>query len=187
MTLLLHQQKLSAWVVQVYVAFWMKWLTLRIWWANILPHLWLFWAQNFHQRRMVLQQMASQRKRLMIWTCLGQIFHGLHLRSSVLGLSLGLSAYPVKLTTLHFAAMAGDAFSLATGNCSLNFVLGVGDLTSTTKSFGDEAAEVLEDFSLLIIGVVKFTGPSSIKPPADFPPCPQESSCRFAVVLLTNG
>ena len=59
--------------------------------------------------------------------------------------------------------MAGDAFSLATGNCSLNFVLGVGDLTSTTKSFGDEAAEVLEDFSLLIIGVVKFTGPSSIK------------------------
>jgi len=52
----------------------------------------------------------------------------------------------------------------------------------------DEAAEVLEDFSLLIMGVVKFTGLSSIKPPAeDFPPCPQESSCRFAVVLLTNG
>ena len=109
--------------------------------------------------------------------------------SKVFGSGLVSRPFSLPFKAVNIAAMAGDAFSLATGNRSLNFVLGVGDLTFTAKSFGDdEAAEVLEDFSLLIMGVMKFTGLSSIKPPAeDFPPCPQESSCRFAVVLLTNG
>lgn len=94
--------------------------------------------------------------------------------SKVFGSGLVSRPFSLCCKADNIAAMAGDAFSLATGSRSLNSVLGVGDLTSAANGFDDdEAAEVLEDFSLLIMGMVKFTGFSGIKPPAeDFPPCP---------------